>query len=230
MLGEPVTIQITAVSDLCCLPCYLGKASQKIAINQLREKGYNVELEYRYVPYELSSGKGLDKIGYNKRERYIQTYGEEDLLEYIEEMTSFARSYGIAWTFEGNTATTLDAHRLVHFAERIGLQDEVVEALYSAYHEQGLNIGDDEVLANVFQSVGGNRDAALAFLKSEEAVSLVRAKQQAARDRRLGGVPHYTINNQYVIVGSHGPETFLSVFEAVLTGKPAPYDENVTVL
>jgi predicted DsbA family dithiol-disulfide isomerase len=46
------------------------------------------------------------------------------------------------------SANTLDAHRVIRWAGSLGLaaQDQMVEALFKAYFEDGKNIGDDDVL------------------------------------------------------------------------------------
>ena len=46
------------------------------------------------------------------------------------------------------TPNTLNAHRLIWFAQREGVQDAVVEGLFKAYFTEGRDVGDLEVLAD----------------------------------------------------------------------------------
>src|SRR5262249_16469120 len=58
---------------------------------------------------------------------------------------------GIHFAFDriGRTPNTLDAHRLVGLAERQGVQDAVVEALFRAYFTEGRDISNRQTLLDV---------------------------------------------------------------------------------
>eukprot|EP00842_Homolaphlyctis_polyrhiza_P004303 jgi/Hompol1/4874/HPOL_003973-RA len=226
MTVDTQTLQITVVTDVVCFPCFYGKRAQKLALELLRQKGYSVDIDYRFVPYELASGKDLDKIGVSKRERFLSTKTQQDLDSMIAQLSQIASKVGIEYAYDGVASTTVDAHRLVHFAQRYNLHSQIADELYSAYHEKSLNVGDDEVLADLYAKVGGNREEALEYLKSGQDRELIRSQQQAARESGIRGVPHYTINGEHVILGSKDPEEFAAIFEAILTGQPLPAEKT----
>lgn len=56
---------------------------------------------------------------------------------------------------------TLNAHRLHRFAEEKGVGDKMNERLYFAYFTESQNLTDTQVLANLAQEIGLNRDEGL---------------------------------------------------------------------
>ncbi len=63
---------------------------------------------------------------------------------------------GIEFDFAAITRrpNTLDSHRLIRWAEATGVQDDVVERLFIAYFENGEDIGDIRVLADIADICG----------------------------------------------------------------------------
>ncbi|KAJ1329988.1 hypothetical protein BSLG_009839 [Batrachochytrium salamandrivorans] len=110
---------------------------------------------------------------------------------------------------------TLDAHRLLHLALQSEIQNQVAEGLFSAYHEGALNIGDDNVLADVYEKAGGDRNAALAYLKSDQDVALIRSMQKQALLDGVTSVPHFNIEGLHVS-GAQESQAFERIFEKVL--------------
>jgi predicted DsbA family dithiol-disulfide isomerase len=66
------------------------------------------------------------------------------------------------------TPNTIDAHRLIRLAGQQGKQDDVVEGLFAAYFNEGRDIGDAAILADVGASAGLDRAKILAMLASGE--------------------------------------------------------------
>ena len=92
--------------------------------------------------------------------------------------------------------TTLDAHRLIWFAQQQGRQDAAMEELFHGYFTDGLNIGADEVLVSLTARAGLDGAAVGRFLQSQDGVEAVR--QEEARGRQLGirGVPYFLLNGK----------------------------------
>jgi predicted DsbA family dithiol-disulfide isomerase len=66
------------------------------------------------------------------------------------------------------TPNTLNAHRLIWLAGQQGKQHDVVEGLFAAYFNEGRDIGDPIVLADIGASAGLDRARILAMLASDE--------------------------------------------------------------
>src|SRR5687767_5737538 len=82
--------------------------------------------------------------------------------EVYARVAGVGREVGVPFAFENISVqpNTLNAHRLLNYAERHGRQDDVAEALFKAYFIDGLNITETETLADVAARAGLERDAA----------------------------------------------------------------------
>src|SRR6266446_967370 len=90
--------------------------------------------------------------------------------------------------------SAVDAHRLIWLAGQQGKQNDVVEGLFAAYFDEGRDIGDPTVLADVGASAGLDRATILAMLASDEGQAEVRSELQRAVNLRVSGVPTVLID------------------------------------
>ncbi|KAJ1329946.1 hypothetical protein BSLG_009846 [Batrachochytrium salamandrivorans] len=101
----------------------------------------------------------------------------------------------------------------------LGLTKEGVPTIDTLIPKMGkagaLNIGDDNVLADVYEKAGGDRNAALAYLKSDQDVSLIRSMQKQALLDGVTSVPHFNIEGLHVS-GAQESQAFERIFEKVL--------------
>ena len=114
------------------------------------------------------------------------------------------------------------AHRLIRFAANEGRGDAVVEALFTAYFHDGLDIGNIDVLAASAGRAGLDYDASRLYLESEAGVDEVRAEDRRARRLGIHAVPCFVLERGYAISGAQEPEMFLPLFDiAAGIGNPA---------
>jgi len=100
------------------------------------------------------------------------------------------------------TPNTLDAHRLIRLAGQQGKQDVVVEGLFAAYFNEGRDVGDPNVLADVGASAGLNRAKVLAMLASDEGQAQVWSELQRAVNLRVSGVPTVLVDGVPLFSGA----------------------------
>jgi predicted DsbA family dithiol-disulfide isomerase len=84
---------------------------------------------------------------------------------------------------------TADAHRLIFWAAGQGVLLRAIDALFAAYHVEGRNIGDHDVLKSIAAGIG--LDAVLVgdLLRSERDWSLVADGHNGAVEAGVRGVP-----------------------------------------
>ncbi|AXC49220.1 DsbA family oxidoreductase [Paracoccus suum] len=99
---------------------------------------------------------------------------------------------------------TRDAHCLAKLARHLGLASPLNEAVFRAYHLEGSNIADPEVLVRIAQSVGIDPRLTELFLRSGEGVGEVEDDQKTARTQGVKGVP------TLVRDGAQGPSAPIS--------------------
>ena len=104
------------------------------------------------------------------------------------------------------TPNTVDAHRLIWLAGQRGKQNEVVEGLFTAYFNEGRDIGDQAVLADVGASAGLDRARILAMLASDEGHAEVRPELQRAVSLRVSGVPTVLVDGVPLFSGAIRPD------------------------
>lgn len=118
------------------------------------------------------------------------------------------------------TPNTLNAHRLIWFAQHEGVQDTVVEVLFKAYFTEGRDVGDLEVLAGLGTAAGLDRAKTAAFLASDEGAEEVRQKERKAVSKGISAVPTFILDGAELLSGARTPEVIAAhLTEAVAHAK-----------
>ena len=112
---------------------------------------------------------------------------------------------------------TLNAHRLMCFAERGGKQDGLSEELFRAHFMEGKNLTDLETLADIAARAGLDRKAAADYLGSDADRDTIARADVEARSAGIGGVPFFIFNRKVGISGAQDPETLLDAMEQALS-------------
>jgi predicted DsbA family dithiol-disulfide isomerase len=116
---------------------------------------------------------------------------------------------------------TLSAHRLIRWAEAAGVQDDVVERLFIAYFENGEDIGEVRVLADIADLCGMDGLEVAELLEGDTDLALVQRDDQLAREMGVTGVPAMIFAGKLAVSGAREPEALLAVInraEEMLAG------------
>ena len=101
---------------------------------------------------------------------------------------------------------TFEAHRLIWFAGREGVQDAVVERLFRAYFIDAKDVGEVDVLKRIGTEGGlGGGHLDELFAKGLGTEDLI-ADERTARLRGVNSVPTFFVNGEPVTAGAHEPE------------------------
>src|SRR5690606_30788599 len=97
----------------------------------------------RWRPYRLDPTippEGIDRALYIAR----KFGGPEGIAAAHAELVRLGKAERIDFRFDriSRSPSSVDAHRLVRWAEPAGLQETVVERLFRAYFSEGIDIGD----------------------------------------------------------------------------------------
>lgn len=210
---ERVTIDL--VSDVVCPWCYLGKARLELAIAEVQDE---VGIDINWRPYRLNPDippEGVDQKSYLEE----KLGGAEAVARGHEMLTKLGKEVGISYDFEAIKIgpNTLDAHRLIHWAslESREVQDRVVTALFKAYFEEGRNIGDHAVLADLAEASGMDRKLVENLLASEADKDSVTGEIDAAQKMGVNGVPFFIMDGQYAISGAQMPDVLAGAFRDI---------------
>jgi predicted DsbA family dithiol-disulfide isomerase len=200
---------IDIVSDVICPWCYVGKRQLEKAV-VLTGRG---DIQVRWHPFELNPT--MPKMGMNRKEYRTAKFGSWDRsLELDAQVTEAGRAVGIPFDFDKieRTPNTLDAHQLIWLADKEGVQDAVVEALFRAYFTEGADITQRSVLLKVAADAGLDRSRAEMLLNGDDGIAAIRAAEDQARRAGVQGVPLFTINDTIVLPGAMKVSAFVDAF------------------
>eukprot|EP01134_Creolimax_fragrantissima_P005226 CFRG5226T1 len=162
----------------------------------------------------------LPRYGKNKRQHYIEKFGEARFDQFRPQFEAVGKQEGINFNFGGMISNTLDSHRLLAMAlgdegqEGRDRQDKVVNLLFKAYFEEAKNIGDPEVLIELASAGGLDVDAVKKLLRSDAGVKEV-LDEMSNRNRGVRGVPHFIINSKFRVGGAEDPQEFVDMFDQI---------------
>jgi predicted DsbA family dithiol-disulfide isomerase len=206
-------MKIDVISDTVCPWCFVGKRRLERALAEYA----GPDPEIAWHPFQLNPEmprEGMDRALYLEM-KFGGEARAKDVYRIIDEAAS-GESLNFDLQKIGRTPNTLDSHRLIHFADDRGKQQQVVEALFAAYFRDGADIGDHATLSDIAASVGLDRTEVSDYLASDQDVDLIQQRDQSARTMGVNGVPCFIVNGKYAVSGAQDPEVFLQVFAAAL--------------
>ncbi len=162
----------------------------------------------RWLPFQLNPdipAQGMPRADYIARKFGARGKGN------YERVAKVGETVGIPFAFDNITVqpNTVNAHRLLHYAEQEDRQDAVAEALFAAYFINGANLTDVDALADVAAKAGLDRAQAKTWLESEADRERVLGADIEARSAGIGGVPFFIFNRKIGVSGAQDPETLL---------------------
>jgi predicted DsbA family dithiol-disulfide isomerase len=212
-------IVIDVVSDVVCPWCYLGKARLELAIAEVQDE---VGVDVNWRPYRLNPDyppEGVDQ----KAALEKKLGGAERVAEGHKMLTELGREVGINFNFEAIKIgpNTLDAHRLIHWAmiEDRDKADRVVDGLFKANFEQGLNVGDHAVLLDIAEKSGLDRAVTASLLSSDADKGLVVEEIESAQKMGVNGVPFFIFDQQYAVSGAQTPDVIAGALRDIAKAK-----------
>jgi predicted DsbA family dithiol-disulfide isomerase len=210
-MTQPLTIDF--VSDIACPWCAIGLSSLQVALSRL---GDAVDAQIVVHPFELNPQMGPD--GEAIVDYLGKKYGRTP--EQIAETQAMIRERGasVGFTFGPRTHVynTFDAHRLLHWAGIKGKQLPLKLALLRAYHSEGKDPSDHDVLAEAAQSVGLDPAEASEVLRSGDYAQDVRAEEQQFLELGIHSVPAIIFNRRHLVTGGQSVEVFEQAIKQVL--------------
>lgn len=200
-------MKIEVWSDYVCPYCYIGKRELEIAIEATGLKG-KVEVEmkaFQLDPYTPADDNRL--VTETLAEKYNTTI--EQAIQMTNSVTARAKEVGLEYNFTDlRNANTFKAHRLAKWAEQQGKGTEFSEAVLKAYFIDSQKINDVEVLADLAEAVGLNREEAMAVAENADFTQDVQEDIQLAQQFGVRGVPFFVLNRKYAVSGAQPKEVF----------------------
>ena len=206
-------VVIDVVSDVVCPWCYVGKHRLEAAL-ALRP---DVETEIHWRPYFLDPRgprEGMARVDYLSRK-----FGSDERIRPAHERLSrLGREEGIAFHFEkiARQPNTLDAHRLIGWAEETGHAAPVVEKLFSLFFAEGADLTQVETLLLAAAAGGLDAEAVRRDLAGERDAAAVDKAATSAAEAGISGVPFFIFNNRFAVAGAQTPDMLAEAMDKTL--------------
>jgi predicted DsbA family dithiol-disulfide isomerase len=216
-------LRIDIVSDIVCPWCFVGTRRLARALELLRAEGRELEVTERWLPFFLNPKTPPEGEPY--RPFLEKKFGGPAAVEALwARVRAAARSVGLELAFEKITvrANTLQAHRLLHWAQRRGQVDVLVEGLFAAHFQEGENVGDPAVLQRIAVACGHPAAEVAAYLAADENTATVRAEERRVRELGVRSVPTYIFDGRSMISGAETPEILAEAIRRHLAAAPEP--------
>jgi len=158
-------IYVDIVSDTICPWCYIGKRRFERAL----ALSGRTDVAVAWRPFQLNPDMPAEGM---TRDDYVRAkFGGGDRPRQIyQAIAESGREAGIEFQFSRirRTPNTVLSHRLIYWSAKQERQEEVVGELFRSYFEDGLDIGNLEVLADCARRAGLDQELAHEYLQSDE--------------------------------------------------------------
>ena len=211
-------MQIDFISDTVCPWCFIGKKRLARAM-AMRP---NVVFDLRYRPFLLDPT--IPKGGLDRAQYMEAKFGKDGRIGDAQKMIAAeGAKEDIIFDFPAITRSpnTVDSHRLIRWAEQTGVQDEVVERLFAAYFENGEDIGDIRILADIADTCGMDGAEIATRLESDDDVAIAEREDALARDMGVTGVPAMIFANKIAVSGAREPKLLVMAIDRALEEAPS---------
>ena len=198
---QPVRIDV--ISDVVCPWCFIGKRrlERAIALNP------DIPVEVHYRPYFLNDWIPREGIS---REQYLTTkFGSPERYQGIaQRVRAAAASEGLDYAVDkiNRQPNTLDAHRLIRWADGIGKAAEMKQRLMELYFTEGADLTNHAVLIRAAADVGLDADDIREALASNKDVAEVEREALSAKEAGIEGVPCFIFAGKFAVSGAQAPE------------------------
>ncbi len=201
-------VRIDVVSDVMCPWCFVGKRrlEQALALTP------DIPSAVFWRPFQLDGT--IPKSGIAREEYLNRKFGPNRAKDMYGRLEKLGEEVGIPFAFGKIkiSPNTLDAHRLLRWAQAAGTQSAVKEKLLTLFFIEGVDIGDPQVLADIGAAYGLDRDMVLRQLAGDTDEALVREEIENVQRMGINGVPFFIFNSR---VGASGAQPAEVIVQAM---------------
>ncbi|MBD2500159.1 DsbA family oxidoreductase [Anabaena azotica] len=192
--------------DTVCPWCRIGKKHLFDALSQWQQETVNI----RWHPFLLDDtvpASGYEFRSFMQERKGIQPEALENL---FNETKLIGAASGVKLDFDKITlaVNTKLSHQLIAIAPD-DIKNQVVEAIYQAYFEDGLNIGDINVLVEIGKTYHMEATELRYQLENHNFFDKIVAESSFARLNGITSVPFFILNNKIQVKGSGSVELFI---------------------
>ena len=205
------TIQVDIVSDIVCPWCWLGvRYFQKAA----KQSKHDINLTWR--PYMLDPTLPEEGTPYSAYMKQKFGNGPSNRFKAMREsLEAQGPTLGIDFKFDDipMRPNTLNAHRLLKWAQGQDLGDAASESLFRAFFTDLKDVGDHTILKEIADEIGMDAELVGELLAKEDDKNTVREEIMFFRNLGVNGVPCFIYNGQFAVQGAQPAEAHLKALD-----------------
>ena len=188
-------MKIKVFADTICGWCFIGHSR----LNKALEKFKDVDFEIEHMPFQLNPDMPKDGIDRNKYLE-IKFDSKKNAQPMYDRMTEEAKKEGLEFNLDKikKTPNTVSSHILINLSKKYNAQTKILENLYQSYFIKSLDIGNENILANIGKETGINENQIRSAFNSRENIDQVNSYNQIARQKVINGVPFFEIGKNFI--------------------------------
>jgi predicted DsbA family dithiol-disulfide isomerase len=202
---------IDVYMDTICPWCRMGTTSMLTALKQLPT---NKKVTVRWHAFQINPN--IRPEGEDYRQVMIgKLGGASQFAARMRQYDEYGANYGLKFNMDivKYTPNTTLSHQLIAITPD-NLQEQLIEKIYTAYFEDGIDIGDIDELVKIASANASSNDAELKLrLTKGDGIENVELGQHNAQKLGIRGVPYFVINEEISISGLKSPDEFIKAFE-----------------
>ncbi|MCR9423924.1 DsbA family oxidoreductase [Vibrio sp. RM-69-4] len=212
-------LRIDIVSDVVCPWCIIGYKRLEQALLALSD---TIDADIHWHPFELNPAMPVG--GEHLQQHLAKKYGTsiEASLQARQTLSALGQEVGFQFNFSDDMRiyNTRKAHQLLMWANSQGKQLELEMALFRAYFTFGQALDDDDVLLDLVQSLGLDREICRAVLTDESWAKTVSVTEQQWLEAGIQAVPALIIEQRHLISGAQTTEILQQALEDIAQQLP----------
>lgn len=202
-------VEVDMVSDFVCPWCWLGYKQFLAAADKTKPRP-----NIAFRPYMLDPT--VPEGGADYRDYMTTKFGDTPDSRWTrmrDHLESKGPELGITFDFKAITRrpNTLDAHRLMRWAQGQGLGHKCAVALFTAYMEKGEDIGDHDVLCRIAEDIGMDAKLTRDLLSRDDDKLDVQNEIMFFKGLGISGVPTFIYAGQMAVQGAQDADTHRKV-------------------
>ncbi len=197
-------------SDVVCPWCFIGKRRLEKALSLFEHRD---QVTIRHRAFQLQPDiTSTVPTAEHLAEKYRLSH--DKVKEMQANVCAIADGEGLCYNLDDTlSGNTFDAHRLLIWSASVGKQDQLLEAMYSAYFEKSQPLFSHDDLVSVSTAAGFDASEVRTFLNTEAFTQEVLADRELATQLGATGVPFFVIDMKFGISGAQPLEVFTQTLE-----------------
>ena len=209
-------LHVEVIADFVCPFSFLGKRRLDRALEAVQGPA-----QRSWYPFQLNPEMPPEGMPF---EQYLQMRfgGRDNIDPVLEHLVVEGQADGIRFDFDRirHVPSTLPAHQVMQAVEGRGEDTTALaEGLMSAFFEQGLNIGEEDVLVDLAAAAGLRADETRRAIGSDLVRQAVVTREAQVRSSGLNAAPGFLLNRRLLVVGAQPTDKLVNAFDRAMFGE-----------